>query len=65
MIGDDEQPGLLPFCLLDLFEKVEKIKREAHNVHLEFFINYLEIYNEIVYIIIIIIIMMIIMIIKI
>lgn len=48
MIGDNEHPGLLPFSLLDLFEQVEKLKHSPEAPRLSFYINYLEIYNEII-----------------
>jgi len=48
MIGDHDKPGLLPFCLLDLFEQVEKLRGKSLGYRLDFYINYMEIYNELV-----------------
>lgn len=44
MIGDNQCPGILPFSLLDLFEQVHK----NNSPHKKFFINYMEIYNEVI-----------------
>uniref|UniRef100_A0AAV2MDB0 Kinesin family member 13A n=1 Tax=Knipowitschia caucasica TaxID=637954 RepID=A0AAV2MDB0_KNICA len=44
MMGNSEQPGLIPRLCCTLFERVHKEENEAHNFKVE--VSYMEIYNE-------------------
>uniref|UniRef100_A0A3B4AE49 Uncharacterized protein n=1 Tax=Periophthalmus magnuspinnatus TaxID=409849 RepID=A0A3B4AE49_9GOBI len=44
MMGNSEQPGLIPRLCCSLFERVHKEENESHNFKVE--VSYMEIYNE-------------------
>ncbi|XP_072317029.1 kinesin-like protein KIF13A isoform X2 [Eucyclogobius newberryi] len=44
MMGNSEQPGLIPKLCCSLFERVHKEENEAHNFKVE--VSFMEIYNE-------------------
>lgn len=44
MMGNGEQPGLIPRLCCSLFERVHREENEAHTFKVE--VSYMEIYNE-------------------
>ncbi|KAK5862398.1 hypothetical protein PBY51_017800 [Eleginops maclovinus] len=44
MMGNGEQPGLIPRLCCSLFERVHKVENEGHTFKVE--VSYMEIYNE-------------------
>lgn len=44
MMGNGDQPGLIPRLCCSLFERVHREENEAHTFKVE--VSYMEIYNE-------------------
>ena len=46
MLGNPKNPGILPCVLKDIFDNLNKLKKENLNINYKVYCSYIEIYNE-------------------